>query len=110
MIKKIIGIIVFVAGVALLCTSYYIKDQVEEGKGQIKSAQKKVNTANKLFSLTPETKQLGQGATNSAQKQIDAGKQQVGYYEDLAGKLQIGGIVLMVVGVGIIFIGGKKKK
>ncbi len=107
--KRIIGILLALAGIALVLTSNYISDQVEAGKEQINSAQEKVDKGSSLFSLSPYTKDVGKEITDSAQKKIDAGKLEVIQYETLAGKLKIGGIALIVVG-GLLVIFGRRKK
>ncbi len=107
--KRIIGILLVLAGITLILTSNYISNQVEAGKEQISSAQEKVDKGSSLFSLSPYTKDVGQEITGSAQKKIDEGKLQVIQYETLAGKLKIGGIALIVVG-GLFMIFGRKKK
>ena len=108
--KKVFGVLVALCGVGLILFSIYIKNQVEGGKGQIASAQKKVDQSNSLFSMSPYTKGVGQELTGSAQKQINAGKEQVSYYENMATWSQVGGIALIVVGALIFFVGNKKKK
>lgn len=108
--KRIFGIIIALVGIASLGASYYITTQVEAGKQEIESAQKKVDTGSGLFSLNPITKEIGKGLTDSAQEKINAGKEQVREYEMLAGKLQVGGIALIIVGTGIAIICRKKKK
>lgn len=109
MVKKVIGIIVIIAGIAALIFSSYIKKQVEEGKSQIGSAQKKVNQGNSLFSLNPVAKEVGQGITGSAQKKINAGTQEVAQYEEIAKWLQICGIIVIVLGAGVLFLKKKDK-
>lgn len=108
--KRIIGIIIIIIGVVSLITSRYIKHRVEEGKGEISSAEKKVGQADSLFSLHPFAEEVGKkGFTDSARKKIEQGKRDVKEYSELAYWLQIGGIVLIVAGVGVVFISGKKK-
>lgn len=106
--KRNIGITLMIVGIGLMGASYYIKRQVEEGKIEISGAQKKVDTTNWLFSLSPTTKQLGDGLTDSAQKKINEGKQEVLDYQTLAGKLMIGGIIVAVFGV-VLAIWGRQK-
>ena len=107
--KRIIGMLIAIAGIALLLVSNYITQRVEDGKEQISNAQEKVDKGSSLFSLSPYTKDVGQQITGSAQKKIDEGKLQVIQYETLAGKLQIGGIALIVVGTLFVIFGRKKK-
>ncbi len=108
--KRILGIVILIGAVTMIYFSYYIKTRVNAGKGQISDAQKKVDTADSLFSLSPATKDFGKGLTGSAQKKIDEGQVQIDQYERLASFLQIGGIVLVVVGVGVILVGGRKRQ
>lgn len=109
-IKRILGLILLIGGIGMVFVAQYISSQVEQGKEEIASAQKKVNQANSLFSLSPTTKELGKGFSDSAQKKIAAGTQEAKEYELLASRLQIGGIVFAVLGIGLIILGGKKKK
>lgn len=107
-ITRIIGIIVLIAGLGLVGASFYIKHEVAEGRMEISSAQSKVDQANSLFSMSSKTKDVGKQLTAPAQSKIDAGEQQVGYYSDLAGSLQIWGIVLVVAGALMTLLGRKK--
>ena len=109
-IRRILGIVVVIAGIALIVISQYIKTQVAEGNLQISSAQQKVDQGNKLFSLSPYSKPIGQQMTGSAQKKINAGQEQVAYYDQLADQLQIGGIILIVIGAVIILIPRRAKR
>jgi hypothetical protein len=109
-IRRILGIVVVIAGIALIIISQYIKTQVAEGNLQISSAQEKVNQGNKLFSLSPYSKPIGQQMTGAAQKKINAGQEQVAYYTQLADQMQIGGIALIVIGTVIILIPRKSKR
>ena len=109
-VRRGLGIAVAVCGVVLLFVSFYIRGQVAEGEEQISSAKQKVGTIDKLFSVTPETKQLGKGITDPAHKQIQEGEQQVSYYSQLSGKIQIGGIVLIIAGAVIIFYPTRKRR
>ncbi len=107
--KRILGILVLVGGIVLLGVSYYIKQRVAEGQIEVSSAQKKVDRSSSLFSLNPVSKQLGQGMTDSAQKKIDQGNQQIDEYTVLANRLQIGGFILGIAGVLVIIFGKKRK-
>ena len=78
-------------GLGLLYLAHYINVQVEEGNMQIFSAQQKVNQTNSLFNMSPYTKDVGQGLTSGAQKQINEGKNTVEYYTTVANRCQIGG-------------------
>ncbi len=106
--KRTLGLLILICGIAMIVMAQYIKNRVEQGKEQISSAQKKVKQANSLFSLSPVTKEVGQGVTGSVQKKIDEGKEQVLHYMDFANWLQIGGIVLVILGPVVMFVGRKK--
>ena len=112
-ILRILGIVVVVAGVVCIFFSHYITNEVSEGKIKIEKGQKAVDKSNSLFSTSPYTKPIGKGVTSSAQKKINAGKEEVSYYEQLAETLQISGIVGIIVGAGVTifsFFGQKKKR
>lgn len=108
-VKRIVGIIVFIIGVAMLFISSNIKKQVAEGTLKVTSAEKSVNQANSLFSLSPATKQLTQGSIKGAEKKIAAGKAEIAYYSKLADELQMGGFVLSLAGI-LVFVLGKDRK
>lgn len=108
--KQVLGIFAIIAGVILIFVGRYINGQVEAGNLEIASAQKKVNSANSLFSRNPVTKQIGQGMTSGAQSKINAGQEDVNYYTIVAERCQLGGIALIVVGAGMVFFFRTKKK
>jgi hypothetical protein len=107
--KKIIGLVFFLCGVALIVISFYIKNEVSEGKMKISRAEKQVEGGKKLFSLNPVTEEVGKGVFSSAEKKIGKGKRDVAYYESLSNSLLIIGIVLIIFGILVFFIGGKKR-
>jgi uncharacterized protein YjeT (DUF2065 family) len=112
-ILRILGIVVVVAGIACIFFSNYISTQVSEGKIKIEKGQKTVDQTNSLFSSSPYTKQIGKGVTSSGQKKINAGKEDVAYYEQLAQTLKISGIVGIVAGAALTiysFFGSRKKR
>lgn len=106
--KQVFGIVILIAGVIMLGASFYIKNQVLQGRMQISEAQGKVDTANSIFSLTPQTQSAGKVFTGSAQSQINAGSSQADYYAQMANWLQIGGIILIIAG-GAVFIFCRRK-
>ena len=108
-IKRILGIVILIAGVAMVFTSHYIMGQVAEGKMKISDAEEKVGTAKGLFSLSPVTKELSRGKLEEADSQIEAGKGEVAYYEKMAGQLQVGGYILIGIGIIVVIFGRKKK-
>ncbi len=107
--KRTLGLIMEVVGVVMFFIAGYIKGQVEQGRGQISSGQKKVDTANSLFSVNPVTKEVGKGVTSSAQREINQGRLEANKYDEIANWLRIGGIVVVIVGAGVLILGGRKK-
>lgn len=108
--KRIIGILLAIAGVFLFVFANYIQSEVAQGRQKISSAQRQVNQGKSLFSLNPVTKEVGKGLLGGAQKKIDEGKQEADAYELLAGRLQIGGILLFIAGALFLVFGRKSKK
>ncbi len=107
--KRIIGIIILIAGLVMEGFSFYIKKQVAEGNIEIESAQSKLDRSQGLFGSNPVAKEFGKALTGSAQSKINQGRRDVDYYTRLANNLQIGGIICIVVGAGILVIGRKKR-
>jgi len=106
--KIILGIITILLGIAALGTSFYINHRVGEGREQIAEAQNKVQKGKELFSLNPLTEEVGKGLANMAQHKLDAAQEQTDYYEQISKWLKLGGIIVIVLGVGVIFIGKRK--
>jgi len=96
------------AGGGMLGGAFYINNQVLQGRAQIAEAQQKVNTGKTLFSLDPNAKKVGDQLFKPIDQKLDAARGEAGYYARLAGQLQIGGIILLVVGAGI-FLFGKRR-
>lgn len=108
--KRILGLLLFLAGVVALFVSNYIKEQVAEGKLKIENAQGKLDEGHGILSLSPFTRSVGQEVTSSAQSKINAGQAEIDYYENMAKSLQIAGIVLIILGPCVFFIPFKKFK
>ncbi len=106
--KCIVGTTLLICGIALIGFSTYVSRQVEEGKGKVNSAQSKVDKGKGMLPNDPITKELGKGLTRGVQKKIDAGKEQITYYEGVASWSKIGGIACIMVGLGVFFIPSKK--
>lgn len=92
----------------MLFGSNYIAEQVEEGKARVQSAEKTMSTTSSILSLNPMTDQVGQSLNKSANQKIAKGKEDIAKYEALASKLQIAGIVLIIIGIGIVILGRKR--
>jgi hypothetical protein len=110
-LKRIIGILVAIGGVVLIFVANHIQEQVEGGKEKVSSAEKSVGQGQRLFGLNPYTKEIGQRTIfDPAQNKINAGKEEISHYESLANSLKIGGIILALAGIGIVFIPFSRKK
>ena len=104
------GIILLICGIALIGFSIYVTGQVEEGQGKVTSAQRKVDKGKGLFFGDPITEQIGKGITGQAQKKIDAGKEEIAFYQQVAVWSKMGGIACIIIGLGVFFIPTKKRK
>jgi hypothetical protein len=108
--KRVIGLLAVILGVALIVFVFYGKGKILQGKEEIASGKKSVKTTQQLFSWNPVSKQVGQGLTSGAQKQIAAGELTIAQYEKLFMWCEYGGIALIVVGAGLILFGRTQKR
>ena len=99
-VKRTTALIALIAGIVMFLFSLYIMNQVNQGRGQISSAQSRVNRGSGLFNMNPVTRQVGKGMSDAAQKKLDAYREKADEYERLAKWLKVGGIVLVVLGGG----------
>jgi hypothetical protein len=106
--KRIFAIALIVVGAIMLFFSHYIAERVAEGRLQIASGQRQVNTLDSAFSHSEYTKPVGGFITGGAQRKIDAGRADADQYESMAHKLQFGGVVLIIIGAGMLFIGRRR--
>ena len=104
---KIGSVVVIIVGVVLLFCSFYIKGQVKEGQEKISGIEKNVGIGDKLFSLSPASKEIGSEISKPIREKVAEGKDQIEFYSSLAKWLEIAGVILVVVGVFVILI--KKK-
>lgn len=109
-IRKIIGILLAIAGIVLLFTSDNISRQVNEGKIEIAVGQQKVDDTNSIFGMSRVTKPFGKAFTDSGQQRINAGQQEVDKYEKLSGQIKMGGYALIVIGLILILIPSMKRR
>jgi len=100
--KKIISIGVIVIGAVMLFFSNYIADQVAAGNQEADQGQRKLNNFSRIFSATPVTKEVGKEITKPYQQRIDTGRLTIAEYEALVKKLQIAGVIFIVVGVSML--------
>ena len=108
--KTVLGLVLIVLGLGLIGFSMYINAQVKEGQSKVTHAQKAVDESKGLFSGAPLGNQLGKQVTSGAQHKINAGKEQIEFYSNLADLSRIVGIGVIAVGAGVLVIGKKKKR
>lgn len=109
--KTIIAVVIVLLGIAMVGGAIYIKNQVAQGKLQVSSAERQVQQGKSLFSLNPVTQEIGGQITKSADRKIDNAKGELSYYANMAQNLQVGGIILIVLGVVFyIFVARSKSK
>lgn len=107
-VARILGVILVLIGIALFGISMYINSEVAAGRVRASDAQSQVDQGNSLFSMHPYTKEAGKMFTGPAQEEINAGNLKISHYARRANWYQIGGIVLVILGIGVIFVGGRK--
>jgi hypothetical protein len=95
--KKIIMIGSLTLGCVSLGVSSYIDGEVKKGQQQISSAEGTVGTLDKLSSLSPFTKPLGDNITSSADKKIAAGQDEIAFYQTVSMVLKITGVILLLI-------------
>ena|SRR3990167_617094 len=107
---KRLGVLLIVLGGASIGGSLYIQHQVEEGSEKIKKAEQTVDRGRSFLSLNPATDEIGKGLARSADKKIQMGKEQIAHYTQMASRLKIGGIVLVVLGAALLWIRPHKRR
>jgi cytoskeletal protein RodZ len=109
-LRRMVGIFVLIGGGILIFIAHYINTQVAQGREEIGNAQQKVSWGKSIFGLTPYSKAIGQKILfDPADQKIQAGEQKASEYETVANYLEIGGIILIAVSLGILFLPNKKK-
>lgn len=106
--SKKFGLILIIIGAIALGASFYIKQQVLQGREQISTAQKSADVGKGLFSLSPATKPAGEIFGGAAEHKIKAGTAEANRYEKIANGLLIAGIILIIAGIISIFRGRKR--
>ena len=107
-LKKFFSVLVVVLGLLMEWGAHYINQQVEEGKLKVSSAEKSVSQTQSIFSLNPISKQIGDGIAKSADRKIDHANQEISSYANLAQSLQVGGIILIILGIGFFIFSCRK--
>jgi len=108
--KRTIGVGALVLGAALIVLSMIIQSKVEEGEGQISRAEQSLEQGQRLFSLTPYTRQAGEQLTSGANRKISEGKDEIAYYTQVANVLFYAGIVGIVIGGWCLFFSKKSAR
>ena len=108
--KRILGIVLLVAGIALLFISHNISEQLNAGKETISETQKNVDRGNKLFSLNPVSKEIGKGVSGIAEKKISEGEETIAHYTVVANWCQKGGAALIALGAIVVIFSLKKRR
>lgn len=106
--RRIWGVICIIVGAVMLFFSHYIAQQVAEGRIQIQQGERTIKSTESIFGMSKYTKPIGETLTSSGKRRIAAGEQDIAKYSEIARNLKIGGIVLIIVGLGLIFIGKRR--
>jgi hypothetical protein len=107
--KRLLGILPMIIGIGLIIFSQYLNYRLDNARGQIDDAKKKVSAGSSLFSLNPVAQEIGKEITGSAEKKISSAEATVKYYETVADWSQKGGVGLIILGVVAVIFGRKKK-
>lgn len=103
-LKLIVSFIILFGGIALFATSNYITKQVAIGRGEIAQYQAQVKTTNQIIDKSSQIQGLGNVITSPAQEKLNAGTRKANYYANLATRLKIGGIALILVAILFLFL------
>jgi len=103
-LKIIISIIILLSGLSLFGMANYITKQVAIGRGEVAEWQVQVNRANRIIDKSTEIQGLGNAITTPAQEKLNAGTKKANYYANLATRLKIGGIALILIAVLFLFL------
>lgn len=109
-LKQIMGLLAVIIGIALIIFVLYGKQQIAVAKGEISSAKKKVDQGNQLFSLNPYSKEVGKHVSGGITKKIQNAEHTVEYYEALFIWCQVGAVILIVGGSGLIYFCRSKRR
>lgn len=109
-IKQVMGLLAIVVGIALIIFVVYGKQQVAIAKGEISDAKQKVDQGNQLFSLNPISKEVGKQVSGGISQKIQNAEHTVEYYENLFMWCQVGAVVLIVGGCGLIYFCRKGRR
>jgi hypothetical protein len=97
-IRKSIWVGVIVIGLVLVGLSFYIQNEVANGRMQVRSAESSLQRGKALFSLSPATNQVGDAIQRSADRKLGEANQEIAYYANLAQILLVGGVIVAIGG------------
>jgi hypothetical protein len=98
--KRLIGVIFIIAGVALIIFGYYEKGQINM-KGQ--SANEKIEKGQSMFHENPVSSAVG----GSMQQQVTA---KVAHYHQMVMWIMIIGAVIAIIGIGLVISCGCNRR
>ncbi|MFZ4772580.1 MAG: hypothetical protein ACOYK9_01135 [Chlamydiia bacterium] len=107
---RILGVLLILGGIGAIGFSNYILSQVHEGEKKVKRTQGAVDLANQALSTNETASMVGGIATNSIQQQINEGKRDISYYQDMAANFSLGGWISIGVGAGLFVFSFTRKK
>lgn len=102
--KIIISFIILLCGVTLFAASTYITKQVAIGRGEIAQWQAQVNQSDQIIDKSTKLQGLGNVITSPVQENLNTGTRKANYYANLATRIKIGGIALIVVAILFLFL------
>ncbi len=102
--KKILGIIVIIVGVALVLASVIMRNRNPSASVEVFSTDRNMDHGNRGFSRDSRE---GRGNV-STHREVYQVTQEGGQDQSVLW-LEIGGIILLLLGAGIVFIGKKRK-
>lgn len=111
---KIISVFVILVGIGMVWGAHYINTQVAQGKIQISDGQAKLD-ASEIENYIPVPGvskmfgSIGNKQREAGRQKIAAGNQEIAYYTNMAQNLQIGGYVLIVLGIAFFCFTFRRK-
>jgi hypothetical protein len=96
--KKIIGLIFFLLGAALIAFSALITADVQEGEQKIEKSQQTVDTVKQVSRIHPLVKKIAEIATAPVQSKIDQGTEEANKYRGIS-------LILAIFGLSSAFFG-----
>ena len=107
--KRIFGIATIVIGLTLVGGAAYIQILIDEGKGQILDAEKKIEEGFGFLNIHPLSRRLSKKAEEKAKGKLEEATTTVAKYEKIALYGFAGGAFLAIVGSVLVAYSKKKK-